>query len=142
MNDPVAKKPDHTVLLLAAETAGDLMTPNLISIRDSATTEEATAFFADHGFSASVVIDEAGRPLGVLSKSDLLVHNREARPGGGTTFVRDLMTPAVFSTRTDTSARDVIDQLVSLNVHQLYVVDDTGLLVGVITPLDVLRRIE
>ena len=42
--------------------------------------------FTDKGIHAAPVIDEAGRPIGVLSRSDLLIHhcerakNREEKP--------------------------------------------------------------
>src|SRR5262245_45057673 len=64
-------------LTFGAETAADLMTPNPVSIAADATVKEAAAFLADKGFSAAPVIDRAGRPVGVLSQSDLVVHQRE-----------------------------------------------------------------
>src|SRR5262249_38997375 len=64
-------------LVLSAETAADLMTPNPVSLRAYATLKEAIVLLTDKGFSAAPVIDEAGRPVGVLSRSDILVHDRE-----------------------------------------------------------------
>ena len=64
-------------LTLSAETAADLMTPNPVSIRDKATVSEAVACLTDKGISAAPVIDKAGRAIGVVSKSDLLIHDRE-----------------------------------------------------------------
>ncbi len=52
------------------------------------------------------------------------------------------MTPAVFSVTPQTPADKVVEQLVQLNVHQLYVVDEDQVLVGVVTALDVLRRLH
>src|SRR5262249_21708562 len=60
-----------TQLTLTAETAADLMTPNPVSIRDVATVREAVALLTDKGFSAAPVIDQAGRPIGVLSRADI-----------------------------------------------------------------------
>src|SRR5262245_66598141 len=64
-------------VILGAKTAADLMTPNPLSIDEGATVREATAFLTDKGFSAAPVIDAAGRPVGVLSRTDILVHDRE-----------------------------------------------------------------
>src|SRR3984893_13336952 len=69
--DPVSR------LTLNAETASDLMTPDPVSIRDVATVREAIALLTDRGFSAAPVIDQTGRPVRVLSRSDTLVHDRE-----------------------------------------------------------------
>jgi CBS-domain-containing membrane protein len=52
------------------------------------------------------------------------------------------MTPAVISVRPDTSARSVVEKLLNLHVHHLFVVDDTGVVIGVISPIDVLKKLE
>src|SRR4051794_11252751 len=66
-----------TCLRLRAETAEDLMMPNPVSVRGDATVREALALLIDKGYSAAPVIDGAGKPAGVLSRSDLLVHERQ-----------------------------------------------------------------
>jgi len=58
----------------------------------------------------------------------------------GGTRVRDIMTPAVFCVSPEASASRVVRELVDLKVHRLFVVDDLGTLVGVISVLDVLRQ--
>jgi CBS domain-containing protein len=157
-------------MILVAETAEELMTPNPISIRDLATVREAITLLTDKGISAVPVIDKAGRPVGVLSRSDIVVHDREtveslspvsenydssertfdsgqrSRPGlqgqkSESTVVRDLMTPIVFSAAPEASAQRVVEDMVALKVHRLFVVDRSGVLVGVITALDVLRHL-
>src|SRR5689334_10671518 len=64
-------------MLLEASTAKDLMCPDPVSIDETATIREGVAFLVDKGFSAAPVIDRAGRPVGVLSRADVLVHDRE-----------------------------------------------------------------
>ena len=128
---------------LLADSARELMTPGPYSLTATSTVAQATAFLTDRGFGAAVVIDEAGRPLGVVTKTDLLIHTRERPAASGTdsATVRDVMTPAVFSVRVDTPARSVVEQMVALNVHHLFVVDGTGVVVGVVSPLDVLKKL-
>jgi len=168
---PTYKSDTRGGLVLHADTAADLMTPNPLSIEDVATLREAVNFLIDKGFSAAPVIDEAGRPVGVLSRADILVHDREevdhmsqvpeyyqkseltARVGKGNaenfqvervdrTLVRDIMTPVVFSITPGAPVSRVVHDLVSLKVHRLFVVDEAGVLVGVISVLDVLRRLH
>jgi CBS domain-containing protein len=141
-------------LVLAAGTAADLMTPNLVSLRDTATLAEAVSLLTDKGISGAPVIDDAGRPVGVLSRGDIVTHDRQ-RAGGSaasspeaatgdlsSTRVRDLMTPAVFSVSPDTPASKVVGEMLALQVHRLFVVDRSGVLVGVISAPDVLRHLE
>ncbi len=153
------------------KTAADLMTPNPVSIRSSATIREAAVLLTDKGFSAAPVMDESGRPVGVLSRADILVHEREkveyapALPEyyertelitrSGETFfggshgkiadrarVRDCMTPVVFSVRPDAPASRGIEDMEALKVHRLFVVDTAGVLIGVISALDILRHLR
>jgi CBS domain-containing protein len=164
------KFPVKNPLVLHAESAADLMTANPVSIRDDATVLEAVALLTDKGFSAAPVIDEGGRAVGVVSQSDILVHDREkaeylepvpeyyertnlaarlgeSRPRGfqvektDRTLVREIMTPVVFSVSLDAPAAQVVEQMLGLKVHRLFVVDDDGILVGVISALDVLQRL-
>jgi CBS domain-containing protein len=158
-------------LALQAESAAELMTANPVSVREDATLKEALALLIDKGFSAAPVIDQAGRPVGVLSRSDILIHERESphylkqapeffhkedlitsegEPLGkgfqveqvDRTRVREMMTPAIFSVAPDTPAAQVVRELLTLNVHRLFVVDDNGVLVGVISTFDVLRHLR
>jgi CBS domain-containing protein len=137
-------------LTLVADTARDLMTPNPVSIEADVPVAEAVALLTDRGLSAAPVIDEAGHPRGVISRDDILVHERErlatrapgADPSGpDPARVADIMTPTVFSVTPDTSARAVVEQLLGLKVQQLFVVDDAGALIGSISTFDVLRHL-
>jgi CBS domain-containing protein len=156
--------PPPATLFLAARTAEELMSDNPVSLREDATIPEAVALMTDRGYSAAPVIDEAGHPVGVISRTDILVHDREQsrhaqpvdeeelhrqrsrREGfsveiADSTRVRDIMTPTVFTVSTTTSAADVVKRMVELKVHQLFVVDEDDALVGVISALDVVRRL-
>jgi len=128
---------------LQAETAADLMSPNPFSVYEQATVTEAITLLVNKGFHAAPVIDTAGRPVGVLSGTDILIHTRDRRcnPDADATRARDMMTPAVFSVGLHTPAARVVRDLVTLGVHQLFVVDGAGILVGVITALDLARHL-
>jgi CBS domain-containing protein len=165
-----ARSEDTRPTILWAKTAAELMTANPVSIGADAPVKEAVAFFADKGFSAAPVIDKAGRPIGVVSLADIVVHDREtveyipvkpqncepapvtaageALPKGfqvenvDRTRVRDIMTPAVFSVGPNTPAQKVIEEMLSLHVHRLFVIGKDGVLVGVISMVDILRRLR
>jgi CBS-domain-containing membrane protein len=133
-------------MVLDAGRAADVMTPDPVSVAATATAAEVIEALTRRGFGAAPVIDERGRPVGVVSRADLLVHERErlrgGRGAGDRTTAADLMTPAVFSVTPQTPAAKVVEQLLAFHVHQLYVVDDAGVLVGVIAALDLLRRLR
>jgi CBS domain-containing protein len=128
-----------TALTLHARTAADLMTPSPVSISRASSVREAAAFLTARGISAAPVIDDAGRPVGVVSRSDILV--RHQAPAPNRTPVHSVMTPAVFCVRPDTPAAEVIDTMVGLGVRRVFVVDDAGVLIGVVSAFDVLRKL-
>jgi CBS domain-containing protein len=157
-------------LVLKAETAADLMTPNPVSIHQRATFHEAAVLLTDREISAVPVIDDAGRPVGVLSRADIVRHNREtalyllpgsecyeAEPalasgevlGSGfqvetmdATAVGDIMTPTVISVTPEDPTLRVVAEMLAFKLHRLFVVDDTGVLIGVISAFDVLRKLR
>jgi CBS-domain-containing membrane protein len=167
-NSPAARK---MTLALRPATAERLMTANPVSISEHASLHEALVLLVDRSIHAAPVIDEAGRPMGVISSSDIMVHDREsvthlgrvpefysrtdlAMPNGEElprgfqververTRVADIMTPTVFAVSPETPAATVVNEMLARNVHRLFVVDGGGILVGVITSFDVLRHLE
>lgn len=131
-------------LTLKARTAAELMTEQVVSIPEGAPLAHAIATLVDHGFSGAPVVDAAGRAVGVISLSDVVVRDRNHGCGwlaANTPFVRDVMTPAVCGVRPETSAAEVIEEMVLLRVHRLFVIDADGVLVGVIAASDVVRHL-
>jgi len=133
------------------------MTPDPVAIRANATIQEAVAFLVDRGFGAAPVIDKAGRPVGVISRADIMVYDRArlAWPESGPLYfetadlprhedgpqVRDLMAPAVCAVAPETPAVQAAEQMVTGNIRRLFVVDQGGTLVGVLSAMDLLRHL-
>jgi CBS-domain-containing membrane protein len=135
-------------LALAADTASDLMRPDVAAIPRDATFAEALAFFIDRNLTVSPVLGGHGEPVGVLSVTDVLIHVRECvvPDGGGAGRVAPasaerLMTPTVFTVDARAPAADVVRDMLRSRVHHLFVTDDAGRIVGVISACDVLRHL-
>jgi CBS-domain-containing membrane protein len=133
-------------LALAAGTAADLMHADVASIPHDSPFADALAFLIDHNVTAAPVVDVQGEPVGVLSVTDLLIHVRACVSADGDGPVEAatadrLMTPTIFSVRSDTPAGAVVADLVRTKVHHLFVTDDGGKIVGVISTCDVLRHL-
>jgi CBS domain-containing protein len=126
-------------LTLEAQTAAELMTPNPVSISEQAAIIDAASVLSNRAFSALAVINDAGRPVGVVSRTDIV--RREVEPSS-TTDVRQIMTATVVSVRPDDPAWEVIAKMVAFKVHRLFVVDRTGVLIGVISAIDIVRNLR
>jgi CBS-domain-containing membrane protein len=156
-------------LTLDAETAADLMTPHVVSITTTATVGEAATLLTDKRLSGVPVLDHNGEAVGVLSRADLVAYDckrygklepvLEDQDKGDWCLrlqptapdvsaeeaencaVRDVMNPVVFSVAKDVSADVVIDALLTLGVHRMFVTDEDATVIGVISTTDVLRHL-
>jgi len=170
MTDTLPKS-DLASLHLHAVLAEDVMTPSPVSIREELNVHEAVVFLTERRISAAPVINEAGRPVGVVSEADILRHNREHADHlywlpqkevdreltlatgehlsdksfevevPDVTRVKDIMNPVIYAVRRQTHIFEVVSQLVKRRIHRLFVVDEDNSLVGVITTLDILSRL-
>lgn len=127
-----------------ATRAEEVMTPNPLSIGELATLREAALFLTSKDISAAPVINEAGRPVGVISLADIVrcVHRSEVSDTRLPLTVREVMTPVVYFVRPDTLVANVVEDLLDCAVHRLFVVDDDEVLIGVISTLDLLKHLR
>ena len=120
----------------------DLMTRDPVSIRSDATIRETINLLVGKGMTAAPVINEAGRPVGVLSVSDLVTAVLDDGLDEEAFFnmhVSEFMTPFVLFVNVDTLVHTVVSELLDCKVRQMYVADDDGVLVGVLSTADLLR---
>jgi CBS domain-containing protein len=137
------------------------MTPNPKSINRHATVRETAEILHEHGLHIAPVIDDAGRPIGVASRTDLLDYwgrrrdrltalaaeelNAASASGpeepGDELTVPEIMTPVVFGVRTNAPIASVMEKMIALEVRCLFVTDADGVLVGTISVFDILRHL-
>jgi CBS-domain-containing membrane protein len=116
---------------------------------------ELLALFVDQGISAVPVVDKQGRPIGFVSKTDVVrqVHrsSRQERQEIDTPVqpwwdaerlsqltVGVIMTPTVYTFSPETTVADATAAMAFEGMHHLPVVEASGKLVGMISALDVL----
>jgi CBS domain-containing protein len=149
-------------MVLHADTAAELMNDNPISIEENATVRDALNMMLDRDVTAAPVINAAGRPVGVVTVTDILVHEREVGLPVGVservavtgrlkegyeieladhTTVDQIMTPGIFSTTKDRTAGEVVADLLRYRIHHLFVMEK-DVIVGVISTSDVLRMLK
>lgn len=154
---------------LKTQTAKDLMTPGPITLRGFATVKEAVVLMADLGISAVAIVDGENHPIGVLSQTDIVRYDREKTdyPFSVAEFyervvldssdqmlgelhlenvdtipVLDIMTPVVYAVQPQTPVEEVIGKMLKKHVHRLFVVDELGGVIGVISTFDILRHLQ
>lgn len=128
-----------------AKSAGEVMTRNPLSVNESATIGDGAAFLTAKRISAAPVINEAGRPVGVLSLADIVRYTQSGGPWPARRLnapVSEAMNDVVCYVRPDTPVGNVIDDLLTSDVKRLFVIDENEVLVGVISTRDLLRRLR
>jgi CBS domain-containing protein len=116
----MAPRPQLAAQLLAADQTriADIMTRDVITVRADLSQEQLVELFLDQNLSRVPVVDDNGRLIGVVSKTDLVIaqHERgdtevsQAGAGGRDRhvhevggIVRDIMTPIAFTLPETTS---------------------------------------
>jgi CBS domain-containing protein len=111
----------------------DVMTPVVTCVTPDLGLDELRELLLAEGISGVPVIDEEGRPIGVVSKTDLV------GLGPGAAIVADVMMPVAFTLRdTDTLQRAAL-LMATENIHRLPLVDEHRKVSGIITTFDLAR---
>jgi CBS domain-containing protein len=113
----------------------DLMSTSLLTVNASETIREAHAEMELGTVRHLPVVDDRGRLVGVLSDRDILRTRSSRKPPR----VADVMSRDVVTTRPDANAYVAADVMLDRKISSLPVVDDAGVLVGLITQTDYLE---
>src|SRR5436309_11499183 len=135
---PIAHAPVTSQAWLPDTCVRDLMTPDPASVGHGITVREAAAFLEDRGIGAALVVNDDGRAVGVLSRSDVL---GAVLAGADEAPVRDVMSPAVIAVQPDADALQASLLMVRCEVKLVFVVDEDGATVGVVSTTDLLRAL-
>jgi CBS domain-containing protein len=116
-----------------------IMTRKVAAVRADTDVSEARARMLERGVSGLPVVNNWGRAIGVISKTDLVEHEVTGERGRAT--VGDLMMPLVFALPPDSSISHAAALMAFEGVHRIIVVDRGGYLVGLVSTMDVVRWI-
>jgi CBS domain-containing protein len=135
----------------------EVMTTDVICVREDLAVESLATLMLERNISAVPVVDAAGRPVGVASKTDLVrwyhddaglgeVASPSLEPGMSerqikTTTVGDLMMPLAFTLCEDAPVVYAATLMAVEGVHHLPIVSGTGTVVGIVSALDLVRWI-
>jgi len=112
-----------------------LMAKMLIAVRPEDTVRLASKRVLEEGIGAVPVLDEEGRPVGLLSQTDLL----NAAMLGEDLTAAELMTGRMIAVHEEATMSHAMLTMAQERVHRLIVVDEDGHAIGILTVMDVLR---
>lgn len=142
-----------------ARTVEDVMTRDVVSVREDTPFKDIAALMHEHRVSGVPVVGDDGRLVGIVTEADLLMAEEEHEPRRRRSFVewfihpkrlqeiegraedvraRDIMTRKVVTVRPGTTVREAMKVLLDAGVKRLPVVDDDGRVVGIVSRGDLL----
>ena len=136
----------------------DVMTKNVIKIREDADFNEVATLLSEHRISGLPVVDGQDRVMGMITEADVLamagmkkghvfkdiITHILGEPLSGqkeSKRLRDVMTSPAITTGPESDIREIALTLDEKRIKRLPVVDEQGRLIGVISRADIVRAI-
>jgi CBS domain-containing protein len=116
----------------------DVMTRDVLCVTVATPFKEAVDLLVSRGVSALPVVDDLGRVIGIVSEADLVPKVAERRHARSVRTCGDAMTTRVVTVRPGDTVPQAASLLLDARVQRAPVVDDTGLLVGIVSRRDLL----
>ena len=119
--------------------AQDIMSRNPSCVTPETPLVEAARLMKDENIGVVPVVDtsDAKRLVGVLTDRDIAVRAVAEGRDGTTTSVGHIMTSDVRTSLPDASVNDVMELMGREQVRRIPIVDDRGILVGIIAQADI-----
>lgn len=109
-----------------------IMIHDVFCVREQLSLAAVRQLFLQRGMSGAPVVNEAGEPTGVISKTDLLRFDEDAT-------VAQAMTRLTFVLPENASVSQAAALMSLEGIHRLPIVSDDGKVVGIVTSLDILK---
>jgi CBS domain-containing protein len=123
-----------------------LMQTKVKTVQQDDSINDAVVTLTDAHVSALPVVDGIGHMIGVISSTDILTSEAEARDAVEREalfeqmMVRDIMTPRPLTVSPEADVREAAQQMLYVEIHRLFVTNGNKL-VGVISTTDIVRAV-
>lgn len=124
----------------------ELMQTKVKTVQQDDSINDAVVMLTDAHVSALPVVDGMGHMIGVVSSTDILTSEAEARDAVEREalfeqmMVRDIMTPRPLTVSPEADVREAAQQMLYAEIHRLFVTNGNKL-VGVISTTDIVRAV-
>jgi CBS domain-containing protein len=115
-----------------------IMTCDVICARENLDLATLIALVVNHRIGCVPIVDANGRPIGMITKQDLVEHVLLA-PRDRVLDVKHLMTALAFTLDEHASVARAAAMLATEKIHHVPVVSENGQVVGVISSSDIVR---
>ncbi|CAN5381384.1 hypothetical protein BH11MYX1_BH11MYX1_17230 [soil metagenome] len=134
----VSSGPAHDDTIAYLVPATSIMSQPVICVREDVEAPDLLALFAQHRIDCIPVVDERGRASGMITKSDLMEQVR-APWARGPIVASSIMVPLELTIEVHASVADAAALMCAEALHHVAIVGADGVLVGVISTMDIVR---
>jgi CBS domain-containing protein len=113
-----------------------IMSAGVVAVASDLPVESLALLLLQQRIGGVPVVNDAGRPIGVVSRSDLL--RLELDPTEGA-VVADIMMPVAFTLTESASISHAAALMAYEDIHRVPVVSSDGTVVGIVSSLDIVR---
>ena len=145
-------------------TARDIMTRNVIVVKDDTSVNNLIRIFVEKGISCAPVVNEDNRLVGIVTKTDILgylmdidlhvsvkeafhdfmdfytEHKDMEKLMDKELNVRSIMTPDPITAREEITVESLARTMIDNNIHRLIITKDTEI-TGIVSTLDILYHV-
>ncbi len=111
------------------------------AVLPEATVHEAAIYLRDREIRATVVCDPEGRPIGVISQSDISDKVAAENRCPAWVRVREIMSTSLVTITPETRIEECLHLLDRHGIYHLVVVEPSGRSMGMISAQDILRLV-
>ena len=116
--------------VLKVKRSGSIMIENPYSISPDKSVEDALDYAEDKEISGLLVVDSNSKLIGIVTERDLLFANKTSK-------IQDVMTKDVVTAKFGVTLDESKDLLHQHRIEKLPIVDDSGIIRGLITSKDI-----
>jgi CBS domain-containing protein len=120
----------------------DLMTKEVATCRPDTNLAAAGALMWEHGCGVLPIVDETRKAIGVVTDRDICIALCTRNVRASELTVGDVANPRVLSCTASEDVRTALETMRDGKIHRLPVVDDGGILEGIVSMDDIVMSAE
>jgi predicted transcriptional regulator len=118
----------------------DVMTPTALTLTLNSSVADAARLFTNANIGGAPVVDDGGRVVGVLSKSDI-IERSPFIPHSPRARISEAMTREALTLRGSDTAMSAVRLMLSEHVHRVVVIGADEKPIGIVSTLDILQAL-
>ena len=115
----------------------EIMTRDITCARRDVDAAQLVELFVDNHIGCVPIVEDPGRPIGMVTKADLVEQLAPGKPSALT--ANDVMMPFALTLGEQATIAHAAAMMASEDIHHVPILDDEGCLIGIVSSMDIVR---